>query len=160
MAVDMFLKINGIERELQDSKHKDEIDILACSWGATQSGTTHMGTGGGAGKADVQDLSFTKYVDKSSHLLLMRVLNGQLAKEAALVVRKAGGQLLEYITIKMKELTVTSVSTGGSGGEDRLTENLTLSFSKVEFIYTPQKKGGSPDAEVKTGWDIAANVVA
>ena len=40
--------------------HKEEIDVLAWSWGASQSGTTHLGSGGGAGKVNVQDLSFTK----------------------------------------------------------------------------------------------------
>ncbi len=48
-----------------------------------------------------------------------------------LVVRKAGEKPVEYIKIKMEEVLITSISTGGSGGEDRLTENVTLNFSKV-----------------------------
>jgi len=52
---------------------------------------------------------------------------------------------------------VTSVSTGGSGGEDRLTENVTLNFAKVKFEYTPQKGDGSGDATVNFAFDIAAN---
>jgi len=64
MAVDMFMKAGDIEGESNDAKHKGSIDVLAWSWGMSQSGTTHMGTGGGAGKVNIQDLSFTKYVDK------------------------------------------------------------------------------------------------
>ena len=41
----------------------------------------------------------------------------------------------------MKEVLVTSVSTGGSGGEDRLTENVTLNFAEFKVEYTPQKAG-------------------
>ncbi|MGB7991069.1 MAG: type VI secretion system tube protein Hcp, partial [Candidatus Methylophosphatis roskildensis] len=33
MAVDFFLKIDGIEGESADSKHKKEIDVLSWSWG-------------------------------------------------------------------------------------------------------------------------------
>ena len=157
MAVDMFLKLEGIKGEAQDSKHKDEIDVLAWSWGASQSGTTHMGAGGGGGKANIQDLSFTHYVDSASHNLLQRVFDGKHIEKATLVVRKAGGTPLEYITIDMDDVMVTSVSTGGSGGEDRLTENVTLNFAVVNYCYKPQKEDGSADADKKAGWDIAEN---
>lgn len=157
MAVDMFLKLGGIDGESQDATHKNEIDILAWSWGASQSGTTHMGKGGGGGKVNVQDLSFTHYIDSASHMLLQRCFDGKHIDKGTLVVRKAGGTPLEYVTIVMEDIMVTSVSTGGSGGEDRLTENVVLNFSKVDFTYKPQKEDGSADADKKAGWDIAEN---
>ena len=49
MAVDMFLKMDGIKGESVDDKHKDEIDVLSWSWGMSQSGSAHMGGGAGAG---------------------------------------------------------------------------------------------------------------
>ena len=58
----------------------------------------------------------------------------------------------------MEEVLITSVSTGGSGGEDRLTENVTLNFAKVHVDYTPQKDDGSADTAIPYGWDIAANI--
>jgi type VI secretion system secreted protein Hcp len=158
MAVDMFLKLDGVEGEAQDDKHKKEIDVLAWSWGCSQSGTTHMGAGGGGGKANIQDMSFTKYIDSSTHTLLQRTFDGKHIKEGTLVVRKAGGTPLDYFIVKMTDIMVTSVSTGGSGGEDRLTENVTLNFSKVEIDYVPQKPDGTGDAAKKAGWDIAENL--
>lgn len=86
MAVDMFLKLDGIKGEAQDNTHKDEIDVLAWSWGASQSGTTHMGSGGGSGKASFQDLSITKYIDASSFNLLKHVSNGKHIAEATLTI--------------------------------------------------------------------------
>jgi len=160
MAVDMFLKLDSIEGEAQDATHGKEIDVLAWSWGASQSGTTHMGAGGGGGKANIQDLSFTKYIDSSTNALLQRTFDGKHIKEGTLVVRKAGGKPLDYVIIKMTDIMVTSVSTGGSGGEDRLTENVTLNFSKVEISYVPQKEDGSGESAKKAGWDIAENKTA
>jgi len=96
-------------------------------------------------------------VDSASHLLLQRVFDGKHIKEGKLVVRKAGGTPLEYITVEMKDIMVTAVSIGGSDGEDRLTENVTLNFSVVDYIYKPQKEDGSADADKKAGWDIAEN---
>ena len=158
MAVDMFLKLDDVKGESKDSKHKDEVDVLAWSWGLSQSGTTHMGGGGGAGKVNVQDLSLTKYVDKSSPNLIMATCNGKHYKEALLTVRKAGEKPLEYIKVTMKEVLVSSVSTGGSGGEDRLTENVTLNFGWFKVEYTPQKADGTGDAAIEAVWNIAENV--
>jgi type VI secretion system secreted protein Hcp len=157
MAVDMFLKFEGIKGESADDKHKDEIDVLAWSWGASQTGTMHVGGGGGAGKANFQDISVTKWVDSSSHKLLRAVATGQHIKEALLTVRKAGEKPLEYIKLTMKECLISSISTGGSGGEDRLTENITINFGEYAFEYTPQKDDGSAGSVLPFKFDIRAN---
>lgn len=157
MAVDMFVKIGDIEGESEATGHVKDIDVLAWSWGMSQSGTTHMGGGGGSGKVAVQDLSLTKYVDAASHALQQACCVGKHYPEAKLVVRKAGGEQLEYIIIEMKEVIVTSVSTGGSGGEDRLTENISLNFAEYKFIYQPQNaQGGAEGGAKEWAYNIAA----
>lgn len=157
MAMDMFMKIGSLKGESVDATHKDTIDVLAWSWGMSNSGTTHMGTGSGSGKVNVQDLSFTKYIDISSPELMLAACNGKHFPEAKLTVRKAGEKPLEYLIITMQDVIVTAVSTGGSGGEDRLTENVVLNFGRVKVDYTQQTATGEPGAKPKMGWDIAAN---
>ncbi len=159
MAVDMFIKVGDIEGESVAANHVKDIDVLAWSWGMSQSGTTHMGGGGGSGKVSVQDLSFTKYVDAGSHALQQACCIGKHYDEAKLVVRKAGGEQLEYIIITMNEVIVTSVSTGGSGGEDRLTENVTLNFAKYKFSYQPQNPQGGAEGGTKD-WEYNIAEVA
>ena len=158
MALDQFLKLEGIDGEAVDASHADEIDVLAWSFGASQSGTTHMGPGGGAGKVSIQDLSITKWIDKASPNLLQVCNVGQHIPKAKLTVRKAGANPLEYYIIYMEDCLITSISTGGSGGEDRLTENISINFAKFKITYTPQKKDGSGDAEVEVGFNIAENI--
>jgi type VI secretion system secreted protein Hcp len=163
MAVDMFLKIATVKGETNDkefAKGETAIDVLAWSWGVSNSGTTHQGGGGGSGKSSFQDISLTKYVDSASHALLNAVATGEHFKTASLHVRKAGKTQQEYITIEMKEVLVTAVSTGGSGGEDRLTENVTLNFAEVKFTYKPQKPDGTLGDALPFTYDIAANSVA
>jgi len=66
MAVDYFLKLEGIDGESADSNHKNEIQIMSWSWGASQVSSV-SGTGGsGAGKADLSDFSIMAYFDKST----------------------------------------------------------------------------------------------
>lgn len=157
MAMDMFIKIGDLKGESRDKVHKEEIDVLAWSWGMSNSGSAHMGGGMGAGKANVQDLSFTKYIDKSSPDLMNATCTGKHYPDATLVVRKAGTTPLEYVTITMTEVMITSVSTGGSGGEDRLTENVTLNFAKVKVDYKEQTPTGAAGATPSMVYDIAQN---
>ena len=158
MAVDMFIKIGDIKGESKDKKHGKEIDVLAWSWGVSNSGNAQVGGGAGAGKVNVQDLSFTCYIESSTCPLLLAGSNGKHYKEALLTVRKAGENPVEYIKIKIEEVLITSLSTGGSGGEDRLTENVTLNFAKVHVDYTPQSDDGKAGTAIPYGWDIASNV--
>ncbi|WP_293865808.1 type VI secretion system tube protein Hcp [uncultured Alsobacter sp.] len=142
MATDMFIKIGAIKGESKDSAHTGEIDVLAWSWGLHNSGSAHHGGGMGAGKSSCSDLSFTKWIDKSTTDLMLACANGKHFPDATLVVRKAGEKPLEYLTIKLTDVLITSVSTGGSGGEDRLTENVSLNFAKIKVEYKEQTKTG------------------
>jgi type VI secretion system secreted protein Hcp len=157
MAVDMFFKMAPLKGESRDAKHKGEIDVLAWSWGASNSGSAHVGGGAGSGKVNVQDLSFTKFIDTSSPDLMLACCNGKHFAEGLLTVRKAGETPLEYLKITLGDILVTSVSTGGSGGEDRLTENVTLNFAKVKVHYTAQTEKGGAGDQLQMGWDVAAN---
>jgi len=62
-AVDMFLKIDGVEGESKDQKHPGTIEIESFSWGMSNPGTHGSGGGGGTGKASFSDLSFHKSLD-------------------------------------------------------------------------------------------------
>jgi type VI secretion system secreted protein Hcp len=157
MAVDMFLKLDGVDGESLDKTHAKEIDILNWSWGGHQTGSGHTGGGSGTGKVLVQDLSVTKYVDKSSTVLFKKMCSGDPITKGKLVIRKAGGSPLEYIKISMENVLVSSISMSGASGEDRLTEHVVLHFSKVNYEYVPQKADGSADASVLMDWHIAAN---
>lgn len=139
-AVDMFLKIEGIEGDSQDALRPNNIDILAWSWGAS---STPKGKGGVS--CNFQDVSITKYVDSSSPALLMGQLEGTQFATGQLAVRRntATGQSIEYIVIDFNNIRITSLSTGGSGGEDRLTENVSFSFSDATYTYTPQTQTGA-----------------
>lgn len=158
MAVDIFLKLDKIKGESVDDKYAGEIDVLQWSWGMSQSGTTHLGPGGGAGKVNVRDMTLTKYVDMATHELLKACASGTHIATGELIVRKAGNVPLEYLRVKMTDIMVSTYETGGSGdGMDRVMETVTLNFAKYEVIYASQKADGSKGPEGNAGFDIAKN---
>jgi type VI secretion system secreted protein Hcp len=158
MAVDAFLKLGALKGESPVSGFEEQMQILAWSWGLSQTGTTHTGTGGGAGKVNVQDLSFTKFVDSASAPLILACCKGTHYDEGTLTLRKAGGDPLPYLIITLTDIIVTSVTTGGSHGEDQQSENVTLNFAAFKYAYQPQdNKGAKKGGAIEIKYHIAKN---
>ncbi|MGD0508831.1 MAG: type VI secretion system tube protein Hcp [Terriglobales bacterium] len=159
--VDYFLKLDGIDGESQDSKHKNEIDLQSWGFGASQSGSMHSGGGGGAGKVSVQDFHFVTHVSKASPKLFLSCANGEHIKKAVLVARKAGKEQQEYLKITMSELLVSNYQAGGSSQDGIIpVDQVSLNFAKIEIEYKEQKPDGSLGGIVKTGYDLKANKAA
>ncbi|MHB0955508.1 MAG: Hcp family type VI secretion system effector [Pirellulaceae bacterium] len=155
--VDYYLKVDGIEGESTDDKHKNEIDVESWSWGETNSGSHGIGGGGGAGKVAMQDFHFVMRVNKATPKLFLACATGQHIKEAVLTCRKAGTDQQEYMKVKFSDLLVSSYQTGGSAGDIIPTDQVSLNFSKIEFEYKPQDAKGEVGSPVKAGYDVKAN---
>lgn len=155
--VDYFLKIDGIEGESADSKHKGEIEIESFSWGEAQTGTASHGGGMGAGKVAMQDFHFVMKVNKASPLLFVKCAQGEHIKSAILTCRKAGKEQQEYLKVTFGDLLVSSYQTGGSGNADIVPlDQISLNFTKVEMEYKEQKPDGTLGGSIKKGYDIKA----
>lgn len=141
MAVDIFLKIDGITGEARDRKHEGAIDVLGWSWGITAK--INRAGGGPVQSPDVEHLIVTKYVDRASAALMTALLRSQPIKSATMICRKAGGQApLEYLKIEMSDVRIASVKPVGLSTDERFTEELVLDFSKVLFSYQEQDEKG------------------
>ncbi len=155
--VDYFLKIEGIQGESQDAKHKNEIELESFSWGETQSGVVGPG-GGAAGKVQMQDFHFVKRLDQASPKLFLACASGQHIKLATLVARKAGKGQQEFLIYKFSDLLVSSYQTGGSAHGDLLPmDQVSFNFGRIEVEYRPQKADGSLAPPIKAGWDVKQN---
>jgi type VI secretion system secreted protein Hcp len=158
MASDIFAKIGDIKGESLDTKHKDEIEVLAFSWGVTNAGVKGPGGGGGAGKATFQDLSIVHNIDKASPKLLEACATGAHLKEGTITQRKAGKGQQEFLIIKMNDIIITGVALGAAGGQLG-SETVSLAFAKVALEYKPQKPDGSVDTGIHFKYDLKANKV-
>jgi type VI secretion system secreted protein Hcp len=157
-VVDYFLKLDGINGESTDSKHKGEIDILSWGWGATQSGTMSIGGGGGAGKVAFSDMHFAMKMNKASPKLALACSSGEHIKNAQLTCRKAGKEQQEYLVIKLAEVLVSSYQTAGGGGDNPIpTDSFSFNFAKIEMEYKEQKSDGTLGGVVKSHWSVKEN---
>ena len=160
MAVDMFLKLDGIKGESQVKGHEDEIDVESFSWGLSQSGTLAGGGGAGAGKAQFQDFHFTKRMDKSSPVLFLGCATGEHIKSGILTARRGSAEHKDeqqFLKITLSDCLISSYQTGGSSGGDLPTDSFSLNYAKIEFSYTTQDPDGSAGETTTRGWDLKAN---
>lgn len=149
-ALTGYMKIGDIKGESTASGHEDEIDIHGVSWNIRRSiPANSVGAQRTRGETTLGDIHVTKNVDKSTPKLMEACGNGTFFDEVVFIVRKDSGDAhLDYLKITMTDVIVTSVSTGGSGGEDRLTENVSLNFTSAEIVYTVFNEDGTSAGNV------------
>lgn len=160
MAADIFLKLSKTEGESTDDKHKNEIQIMSFSWGASNPVSSTFGTGMSVGKATLSDVSFTKTMDKSSSVMFKHMCTGTHLDEALFTFRKSGDAdtgNLEYLKIKLTDVMVSGVTFADHGGSDLGMESWSMTYVAVSFEYKPVDNKGKLGTAVTAGWDQKAN---
>jgi type VI protein secretion system component Hcp len=146
MAIDAFMKFDGINGEMQTG----EIPLQSFSWGVSNSSSGAnggAGNGEGGGKTSFHDFSFTSVVGKQSPQLFESAVNGGRIVTATLTINDK----VEPITLKFTEVFISSYKlTEGaiklSEGAIKLSEGfvpavqlgapmeaVSFNFTKVEF---------------------------
>jgi type VI secretion system secreted protein Hcp len=148
-AADAFLKLEGVDGESTDDKHKGEIEVRSFQLASIQdaaANASRSSAGGGKGKVSIHDISFTKPIDKSSPALMKAATSGKHFPTAVLTCRKAGGSQQEYLVIKLTDVLVSSYRTTGGGGGVGGSESFTLNAADATVEYPAQP---TPIAAIK-----------
>jgi type VI secretion system secreted protein Hcp len=156
VAVDVFLKLDGIPGESVDRAHKGAIEVSSFGWGVSQTGAPAGGGGGGAGKAVFDELYAVARTSKASPKLFLACASGQHVKSAVLTCRRSGVGAVDFLRIVLTDVVVSSYeleAEEGVGPSDRIG----LGFSRVEVEYVPVDAAGKLQAPVKAGWDLKKN---
>jgi len=141
MAVDYFLKLDGIQGESAVDGHKDEIQILSFSWGASNVSSV-AGTGGsGAGKVDLSDLSAMVFFDKSTPKFFKNICAGTHIKTGTLTAIKSGANNKPYLKVDFKELFITSLQISASS--EVPTVSISFTYNEIKMDYSTQNEQGN-----------------
>ena len=171
MAFDAFLKLTTttgqqVQGESQDKVHLNEIELNGYNLGAVHPTNVGSATGGaGAGKATFNDFSFTTpSVSKVTPILFQACAQGTRYSSAIVYVSKAGGSGpgtgVDYLTITMGTVFVSSFTTGGPSGDAAPHDEIRLAYGSLKIQYIPQGPNGTAQAPVSGGWDVVKNAPA
>jgi type VI secretion system secreted protein Hcp len=155
MAVDYFLKLDGIQGESADENHKNEIQIMSWSWGASQVSSV-AGTGGsGAGKADLSDFSIMTYFDKATPKLFKSICQGDHIKTGTMTAVKSGAQGKPYLKVDFTELFVSGLQISGSS--EVPTVSLSFTYNTIKIDYSVQDEKGVLTSTGPVEYNLKAN---
>lgn len=163
MAFDAFLKIDGIPGESSDAKHAEWIEITNFSHSMDQPASATASSAGGATAERVNHstFNFAHLLDKASPKLYEACCTGKHIKEVTLELCRSGGDKVKYMEIRLEQVLISSVAPSGSSGSDFPSESVRLSYGKIKWTYTQQKRAdGAGGGNVSAGWDLTANKVA
>jgi type VI secretion system secreted protein Hcp len=139
MAVDYYLKLDGIQGESQDENHKNEIQLLSFSWGAHQVSSV-AGTGGsGAGKADLSDLSVMINFDKATPKFFKSICAGSHIASGTLSAIKSGANGKPYLKVDLTELFVTGLQISASSEVPSVSVSFTYNTIKIDYSVQDEK---------------------
>src|ERR1700688_2556296 len=149
MAYDAFLKLKDVAGEATATGHEGEINIESFSWGVTNTVTRGAAGGFGAGKAELEEFTITKVVDKSSAKIFQHAATGKHFANALISCRKAGEKPLEFLKYEFDTVFITSVQiSGDEKADESVTEEIKFRYGAVTVTYQPQNKDGTAGAAV------------
>lgn len=172
-ALDIFLKLEGIEGESTDAKHKGEIVVLSYEQSVAQPPAGPSGSGGAAiGRARFSGVRFRKPVDKSSVPMLLACSSGRHIPRGVFTFRRGGATTVEFYTVRLTDVLVTEVvQVAGAGQQYPLSfdalnagsdssgflDEVTLAYGKIEWTYQEVLPDGTAGGSITGGWDLTAN---
>jgi type VI secretion system secreted protein Hcp len=178
-TVDGFLMPDGIKGESADSVHSGAIELDSFYWGSSQLSTVGSQTvGSGGGKVKAGDLYFRAVPSVASPLFFQYCTTGLPIAKVMLYVRKAGGKQIDYLTITLENVLVTShrINLGfdynqdssgpgfdieaGTAASDNWVcwEYGSLSYGKLTFQYNAQQADGTQGAATIKGFNYMTNL--
>ena len=163
MSVAMFLKMDGITGDSKNYDHKGWSDVVSWNWGMSSnrnSAQLHDDD-----TTSFKEISITKRIGMDSTDIMLLFAQGKTVKNVdfnIIPVVGARDAKQKYLAMRMENVVIKSITTGGSAAEDFFKENIVLLFDKIRFVYnhntapnTQNPAGTSVD--YKFGWDISMN---
>ncbi|MCU7906097.1 MAG: type VI secretion system tube protein Hcp [Candidatus Thiodiazotropha sp. (ex Epidulcina cf. delphinae)] len=159
MAVDMFMKIEGIDGESTDDAHSKWIEIISFNHGVTQPTSGASGTGGRTGgRADFANFNAMKTIDNATPDLNIKCAKGEHIPKVEVELCLATGDKHTFMKYTMEDCIVTSVIPGGtSGDESKPLEDISFAYGKVKWEYTPIDHTGKPGSTTDRTWNLETN---
>lgn len=162
MANDAYLQIEGIKGESSDQKHKEWLEVSNVMYAIHQPRAESVSIAGGmtSGRADLFPITFKKFADIASPVLLQTCAAGKTISTATFEFMRAdsNGNAIPYFRIELENLLIASI-TPDSGDGGVITERLQLSYAKIKWQYVRQSIRGGTQGNTSGGWDCSANRV-
>jgi type VI secretion system secreted protein Hcp len=152
----MYMKIEGINGESKDSKHTDWIDVLAWGFGIDQASSSGF-SGVTVAKANVQQVWFDHYADRSTAAMWQKSLEGKSIAKAQLHCCRISGDMGTYLDVTLSNVVISQITVQGATNSPRTIERVGLSFTEIKAESKGQDEKGNLNAGSQVTWKVQKN---
>jgi type VI secretion system secreted protein Hcp len=153
--VAIYVKYDGIDGEATQADHKKWLDVGSITWGVGRaiSATSGSTSNREASEPSVSEVTLSKMMDSSSPKFFTEAVTGAVGKKVVihLVTTGSPGKTYAEYTLTNALVSSYSMSTGG----DRPAESLSISFTKLEFKFTPYDDKNNAKTPIVVSYDIS-----
>jgi len=128
-----------IKGEGSTQGHVDDIEVRTWKFGVAAG--TAIGSGAVTARRQYKHLVITKGIDSASTGLLSALASNDEVREAKLMLRKAGGDALDYYRMTLSDARVVGVD-HDVDAFGFTTETVTFAFTKIDIEYKRQEHSG------------------
>lgn len=151
----IYVKYDGIDGEATQADHKKWLDVGSIQWGVGRaiSATSGSTSNREASEPSVSEVTLSKMMDSSSPKFFTEAVTGAVGKKVVihLVTTGSPGKTYAEYTLTNALVSSYSMSTGG----DRPAESLSISFTKLEFKFTPYDDKNNAKTPIVVSYDIS-----
>lgn len=151
----IYVKYDGIDGEATHESHKKWLDVASLQWGVGRGISTPSGSTANreASEPSVSEVTLTKMLDASSPKFFTEACTGAAGKKVVIHLVTTGSPGNTYAEYTLHEALVSSYSM--SSGGDRPSESISISFTKMEFKFTPYDGNNKAGTPISVSYDIA-----
>lgn len=135
MASDAYLKIEGVNGESEDERHRGWLEVSNVLYAVHQPRAGALSTAGGhtTGRADLFPINFTKLADIASPVLLQTCAAGKTIPKAQFEFMRADGEgkPIPYFRIELENILIANI-TPDSGEGGLIVERVQLAYAKIK----------------------------
>jgi type VI secretion system secreted protein Hcp len=159
MAVDIYLKIDGVDGESTDDKHQKWVEIHSYKHRVSQPVSGASATGGRTGgRADFGNLEIFKTIDNATPDLNIKCAKGEHIPKVELELCLATSDKHTFMKYTLENCIVTSVAPGGCATDEaKPLEAVTFAYGTIKWEYTPIGNDGKPGSTTGRKWSLEKN---
>lgn len=155
-AVELFMKIDGIDGESTDANHMRWIEILSYSHRVSTDPGGGASTGGvrRRGQAEHSDFTVTKELDKATPKLNEHCCKGKVFPKVTVEVCLAAGPKSTIMTYELKNCLIRSVSVSCPAEGGMPVETVSFTYEEIEWAYNEIDSMGKSKGRVEATWRV------
>ena len=155
-TMSILMKHGDVKGDASDASHKNWIKIDTFSFTVDRHAQQEVGNSKRSiGMPSISKINLAKEMDNSTPGLLQETFKGVGEKTTLHFLKGTDGDNLNvFWEVNLENAVLSHYSISATKGSTNLIENLSLSFTRIEYSYMPHDEKGKATTSIGGGYDL------